>query len=195
MPCPKQVATKESEVRVVWWACASPVWVSAVQTESIPFSVVFDKTGARLCCWVGRGWRLGVWGCGYRNLNRCADSWDSWAASVGTSPGTITPMLKWAEVEHSHQEMNSHVLLPRACPSQTPRPLPPCSCRAHLVRGSGAYHLYTWKMGSTVWPRSHPRHPCSWHSQISAVILWGYSVGWGLRVCTSSWEVQWVHCR
>lgn len=71
----------------------------------------------------------------------------TWAASMGDLCRTCLPqMLKWAELEHSYQEMNSHVLLPRVCPSKTPRHcfhvpvVPPGSwqpglCPVHMENG------------------------------------------------------------
>ena len=110
----------------------------------------------------------------------------TWAASMGDFSRTcLLQMLKWAELEHSYQEMNSHVLLPRVCPSKTPRhcfhvPVLP------LVHGSQAYTLYTWKMGPSVWPRSCPRHPSvSVQLELCCNLVRGCSVGLGgVGVCT-----------
>ena len=148
MPCPEVGALKK--VRFVWsqWTCASHPWVSAVLSKSGPslhpfLCCVWQRLSTRLCCWVGRGWRLGVWGCGYRNLDGCANTWD-----LGCLHGGPLQDLSAPDVEVGR----AGALLPgneQSCPPaqslsiQDSTPLLPCS------RGA------TWFMAARPMPCTH----------------------------------------
>lgn len=158
----------------------------------IPFSVVFDRDLVLGCAveWV----EAGGWGAGAVLIP------GTWAASVGDLSRTCLPqMLKWAEWEHSHQEMNSRVLLPRACPSKTPRPVASVFLSIWFMAASSQLILCTrGKRAPQLGPAHTPGTPLSLQvDQISAVILceaaaWGEG-GWVFA--PSGREVQRVHRR
>ena len=113
----------------------------------------------------------------------------TWAASAGDLFRTCLPqMLKWAEREQSHQEMNSRVLLPRACLSKTPRPLLPCSCPSgswQPAASSQPMPCTHGKQGPQLGPAHTPGTPVSAvRSDYCCFLVRGCSVGQGgLGVC------------
>ena len=117
----------------------------------------------------------------------------TWAASAGDLSRTCLPqMLTWAEREHSHQEMKSRVLLPRACPSKTLCPLLPCSCPSGSWQPAASLCPVHVENGVHSLAQLTPQAPLSLQlDQITAVILceasvWGEG-GWVF--VPSSWEV------
>lgn len=128
---------------------------------------------------MGRGWRLGGWG--------CADPWDLGCLRGGPLQDLSAPDVEVGRV--GALPLGNEQSCPPAQSLSIQDSAPRCfRVPVHLVHGSQqpAYTLYAWKTGSTAWPSSHPRHPSvsAGRPDLCCYLVRGCSVGrGGLGVC------------
>lgn len=158
-------------------ACSVPKEVSAEATE-VPFTscaVVHGNVEAAqghilfsivFLLHLVLGWCWGPGHCGYRDQGSCAAAWDLAASIAGLSQDLIIPdpVLNsgkgWAEPNHSCQERNCCIFLPRGCPCKTcvSEAPPRCACQQPLLLLDLCPTVNTLTMGSSGGP--HLSFPC-----------------------------------